>query len=298
MMAIERKGDEGIASQVFDNADFGYYKVTIERPKRLKAQFTPERIADLRFDKGLRESMQWAWEKFGEEVYSNLAKHAKEITEWAEKNELNLNAKQSKTLINPDLWEKQLNLLNITTQLMKKIGKDEYSDFNLFSEKVDDALKSLKVKLSASEKNAILNAVSWYDPNAEKVIKGTVKLSGDKLKELVEHLDCDEKQLPDYGYYPISKKGEYLEYETESDLRDTESVPLKENIHAYFAREVKPHVEEAWINMDATKIGYEISFNKYFYRHKPLRSIEEVSADILKLETESDGLIRDILTLA
>jgi len=298
MKAIERIGDDGIASQVFDNADFGYYKVTIERPKRLRAQFTKERIADLRFDRSLREPMEWAWEKFGEDVYTNLAKHAKEITEWAEKNELNLNAKQSKAIINPDLWKKQLNLLNTASQLMKKIGSAEYADFNLFSEKVDDTLKSLKVKLSASEKNAILNAVSWYDPDAEKVIKGTVKLTGDKLKELLDHLDSEEKHLADYGYYPASKKGEYLEYETESDLRDTESVPLKKNIHQYFLDEVKPHVAEAWINLDATKIGYEISFNKYFYRHQPLRSIEEVSADILQLENESDGLIRDILTLA
>ena len=87
-------------------------------------------------------------------------------------------------------------------------------------------------------------------------------------------------------------------YETESDLRDTENVPLKENIYSYFLREVKPHVAEAWINLDATKIRYEISFNKYFYRHKPLRSIEEVTADILALENESDGLIREILNLA
>jgi type I restriction enzyme M protein len=74
-------------------------------------------------------------------------------------------------------------------------------------------------------------------------------------------------------------------------------VPLKENIYDYFLREVKPHVSEAWINPDATKIGYEISFNKYFYRHKPLRTIEEVSADILKLEEESEGLIREILNI-
>jgi type I restriction enzyme M protein len=63
-------------------------------------------------------------------------------------------------------------------------------------------------------------------------------------------------------------------------------------------REVKPHVPEAWINLDATKIGYEISFNKYFYRHTPLRTLEEVSADILALERESDGLIAEILNLA
>lgn len=124
------------------------------------------------------------------------------------------------------------------------------------------------------------------------------KITGDKLEELLEHLGCEESQLPDFGYYPVNAKGEYVQYETESDLRDFENVPLKDNIHQYFLKEVKPHVSEAWINPDGTKIGYEISFNKYFYRHKPLRSIEEVSAEILQLERESDGLIREILNLA
>ena len=163
---------------------------------------------------------------------------------------------------------------------------------------MDNVLKTKEAKLSAPEKNAILNAVSWYDANAEKVLKGTVKLVGDKLSQLLQHLGCKENQLADYGYYLSEKNGEYLEYETESDLRDNENVPLKENIHDYFLQEVKPHVSEAWINIDATKIGYEISFNKYFYRHKPLRTIEEVSTDILQLEQKSDGLIREILNLA
>ena len=175
------------------------------------------------------------------------------------------------------------------------MGNTLYTDFNAFKVKVDEVIKVQKLKLSASEKNAILNAVSWYDADAEKVIKGIVKLTGDKLEKLLAHLDCTENELADYGYYPTSKKGEYITYETESDLRDTENVPLKEDIHSYFLREVKPHVEEAWINLDATKIGYEISFNKYFYQHKPLRAIEAVTADILALEKESDGLIAEIL---
>jgi type I restriction enzyme M protein len=294
----ETKEETGIASKLFDNTDFGYYKVTIERPKRLKAQFTAERIAELRFDKTLREPMVWAYETFGEKVYTDIAKYEKEITEWCEKNELNLNAKQSKTLVSEALWTKQLELLNTATALMKAIGNAEYNDFNVFKEKVEEVLKAKKVKLSSSEKNAILNAISWYDATAEKVIKGITKLSGDKLAQLLEHLDCKENDLANYGYFATIKKGEYLEYETESDLRDTENVPLKENIYSYFLREVKPHVDEAWINLDATKIGYEISFNKYFYRHKPLRAIEEVSNDILKLEDLSDGLIREILNLA
>lgn len=303
MQAVERSinpatnEEEGIAAQVFDNTDFGYYKVTIERPKRLKAQFTEERIAELRFDKALREPMQWAYETFGEELYTNLAKHERAITDWAEKQELNLNAKQNKALVSKDTWQKQLDLLHTAKQLMLAVGTDEYSDFNIFRTKVEEALKAEKSKLSASEKNAILGAVSWYDADAEKVIKGTVKLAGEKLNQLLEHFECTESQLADYGYYPTAKKGEYIEYETESDLRDTENVPLKENIYQYFLREVKPHVTEAWINMDAIKIGYEISFNKYFYRHKPLRAIEEVSKDILQLEVESDGLIREILNL-
>lgn len=80
-------------------------------------------------------------------------------------------------------------------------------------------------------------------------------------------------------------------------MRDTENVSLKEPIYDYYLREVQPHVSEAWINLDATKIGYEISFNKYFYQHRPLRSISEVTKDILDLEKQSDGLIAEILAL-
>lgn len=306
LQAIERVSDEGIAAKVFDNQDFGYYKVSIERPKRLKAQFSEERIAELRFDKSLREPMAWAYETFGDEVYTNLEKHQKAILDWCEKQELNLNAKQANSLTNLATWQKQLDLLSTAQALMAAIGTAEYNDFNVFRNEVDAQLKASKGKdkaslvstarpISASEKNAILNAVSWYDPTAEKVLKGISKLSNEKLENLLEHLGCTESQLADYGYFATQKAGEYIEYETESDLRDTENVPLKENIYDYFLREVKPHVSEAWLNLDATKIGYEISFNKYFYRHKPLRSLEDVTNDILALETESDGLIAEIL---
>jgi type I restriction enzyme M protein len=295
LRSVERTGEEGIAAQVFDNSDFGYYKVTIERPKRLKAQFRADLIADLRYDKYLREPMEWAYGEFGNELYTQLTKHVPALKAWCEKQELDLTTKQQKILFSADTWRKQLDLLNAATALMQAVGTDEYRDFNVFRDKVDSALKAAKLKLSASEKNAILNAVSWYDAEAEKVVKGTSKLNAEKLEQLLTYLGCTETDLPDFGYYPTSRKGEYTEYETESDLRDTENVPLKEEIHAYFLREVKPHVAEAWINLGATKIGYEISFNKYFYRHTPLRSLEDVTTDILALEEESDGLIREIL---
>ena len=83
-------------------------------------------------------------------------------------------------------------------------------------------------------------------------------------------------------------------YEADPLLRDTENVPLHEEIDEYFAREVLPHVPDAWIDREATKIGYEISFTKYFYRYQPLRSVEEIVADLWALETETEGLLHRI----
>lgn len=295
---IDRTGDDELAAKVFANSDFGYYKVTIDRPARLKAQFTAECIAPLRFDKSLKEPMEWAYETYGDRIYEDLPALEKELLEWCEKNDLDLNAKKRKALTSLATWNKHKKRWENATQLWKAIGTEEYSNFNDFSEQVNAALKASKTKLSASEKNQILTAVSWYDENAEKVIKKRQKLSGDKLDQLLHHLGCTADQLPDYGYYPSGKKEEYIIYENQTDLRDSESVPLAESIHDYFLREVKPHVAEAWIDLDKTKIGYEISFNKYFYQHKPLRSLEVVSAEILALEQENEGLIMDILNLS
>ena len=295
---IEREGDDGLAAKVFNNSDFGYYKVTIERPARWKAQFTAERIAELRFDKAIKEPMVWAYSTYGDKVYTDMKKIEKELLNWCEKNDLDLNARNRKALTTTANWKKNKNLLDIATQLLEAIGAGEYNDYNQFSEQVDKELKASNTKLTASEKRQILAAVSWYDEDAEKVIKGKQKLRGDKLDQLLTHLDCTIEQLPNYGYYPSGKKDEYIIYETETDLRDSESIPLQESIHSYFLREVHPHVPEAWIDLDKTKIGYEISFNKYFYQHKPLRSIEEVTKDILELENRSEGLIKDILSLS
>lgn len=286
----------GIAAQVFDNADFGYYKVTVERPKRLKAQFTQERIAPLRYDKSVAEPMQWVYQTYGDRVYTELSALKEEILAWCEQNEVNLSAKQRKALTNPVTWEKQRALLKIAQQLLDHLGDALYNDFNAFKLEVDAALKTLKIKPpGSSAKNALYAAVSWYDAEAERVIKKKQKLKPEALTMLLERWQCTEAQLPDFGYYPTDQPGEFLIYETESDLRDYENVPLKDNIYPYFLREVRPHVAEAWLNLDATKIGYEISFNKYFYRHKPLRAPETVAADILALEKENEGLIMDIL---
>jgi type I restriction enzyme M protein len=286
----------GIAVQIFDNIDFGYYKVTIDRPDRRRAQFSAERLEPLRFDKSLREPMEHLWAEHGDKVYEPgfLKSQAKAIQAWCEEHEIALNAKQRAKLIETGLWLRQQELIGVGHSLMQAVGTEETADFNAFRNRVAKILKARKIKLSATEKNAILNAVSWYAGDAEKVIDKSLTFTKGELEAVTSRLDCGIDELGDFGLY-AQPDGNWLTYESSTDLRDSEAVPLKDSIHRYFKAEVKPHVPEAWINLDTVKIGYEISFNKYFYRHKPLRSLAEVTRDILALERRADGLIADIL---
>lgn len=294
---LDANGDpQGIAVKIFDNRDFGYRKVSIERPDRRRAGFSAARIEPLRFDKSLREPMQWLWNEHGDKVYTAgfLKQQSKALLTWCEAQGISLNAKQRGKLLDDKHWLRLRELLAAATTLMDAIGTEETSDYNAFRTDVAKAIKAGKLKLGASDRNAILNAVSWYDETAEKVIAKRHRFSASDLDELTTRLDCTAAELADFGYVK-QPDGGYVSYEPATDLRDSESVPLKDQIHRYFLAEVKPHVPEAWINLDSVKIGYEISFNKYFYRHKPLRSLEEVTRDILALEQQADGLIADIL---
>jgi type I restriction enzyme M protein len=287
--------NQGI-SKVFDNNDFGYYKVTIERPLRLAAQFTSERVATLRFVPALREVMEWAYEKWGNAIYKDLDKHKTTIEAYLEQEGIELNKKQRDLLFALQTWEKQRDLMIVGERLMEAIEDELSLDFNQFLVAVDTALRLLQIKLSNSEKNQILNAVSWRDEAAAGVIKKVHKLKGESLRDLLTELNTNKEHLPNFGYWPGDKAGQWIEYEPDSELRDTENVPLKDDIHGYFVREVRPHVEDAWIALDKTQIGYEISFNKYFYQHKPLRSLEEVTAEILQIERETEGLLKRLVS--
>ncbi|TGM78414.1 SAM-dependent DNA methyltransferase [Leptospira mtsangambouensis] len=137
----------------------------------------------------------------------------------------------------------------------------------------------------------------------EDAISKITKLYGDfRESEYCKIFDND-----DFGYHRITverpkldeagkplydKKGKPL---ADSDLRDFENIPLKENIESYFQKEVLPHVSDAWIDHEKTKVGYEINFTKYFYKYKPLRSLAEIRRDILALEEETQGMIGDII---
>jgi type I restriction enzyme M protein len=101
-----------------------------------------------------------------------------------------------------------------------------------------------------------------------------------------------ERPLVENGKRILDKKGNL---KPDIKLRDTENIPLKEDITSYMKREVLPHVPDAWVDEKKTKIGYEINFTKYFYQYKALRSLADIKADILALEEETDGLIKTVM---
>jgi len=298
-------------SKVFRNRDFGYYKVTIERPLRLSAQFTPERVATLRFVPALAAVMEWAYGRWGDDIYTTLADHKQAIEDHLEQEEISLTAKNRKALFTAKTWTAQRDLMQVAEQLMESMGQDEWNNFNTFSIAVSDLVKELGLKLSASELRQIFNAVTWRDESAAKVVKKAHKLKGEKLEALLASLGTTEEHLADFGYWPTEQAGVWMEYETDSELRDTESIPLNyaltpnpspnfgrggQQIHDYFLQEVRPHVEDAWIALDKTQIGYEVNFNKYFYQHQPLRKLETVVEEILALEEKTEGLLKRLVS--
>ena len=95
----------------------------------------------------------------------------------------------------------------------------------------------------------------------------------------------------------IDGRSAVVEYEPDTDLRDTEQIPLQEEggIEAFLRREVLPYAADAWYRPDNVKVGYEISFTRYFYKPKPMRTLTEIRADIMALEQETEGLMAEIL---
>lgn len=251
-------------SKIFDNDDFGYWKITVDRPLRLKANITQEAAEGLRFHKSLQDEMQWVYGKFGDKVYEGLKAFKADIEKWLEKNETKISPANKKKLFDRKFWETQRKMMKIALMLFEEMGNREYSNFNLFQHDVNEALKLLKIKLTASEKKMIFNAVTWKDEEAEAVIKKT-------------------------------EKDGTVVYESDSDLRDSEQIPLYEDIEKYFKREVLPYVPDAWIDHSKTVKGYEISFTRYFYQYEPPRSLEEIVADIAKLQEETEGLLELII---
>lgn len=289
------QSDEKVSvnSKIFDGDDFRYYNVTIERPLRLRSQFNQLKIDELLFDKGDIEMSKWLYENYGEKVFDGLDEELVSIKEYLAENEIKMTEKKLSGLVSPLKWNERKKMMEAAHQLMKAVGAEIFMDYNEFSAKVTAAAKSLSLDVKGAALNAIMRAMSETDPDAAPVIKKEVKANSKEIELLTGKLKVDKSLLADYGYYE-GKKGNYIEYETDSDLRDSEKIPVKENIYEYFQREVRPYVKDAWINLPPTKIGCEISFNKYFYRPIPLRSLTENEADILALDEQSQGFIKSL----
>ena len=149
----------------------------------------------------------------------------------------------------------------------------------------DAAIRRRNVKLSAGDLKQIIGAVSWRDESAAPVIKKV-------------HKPGKAKADPLRGLYDVKVDGKaaVVEYEPDSELRDFEQIPLLEEggIEAFIRREVLPYTPDAWIVEADTKIGYEVSFTRHFYQPPQLRTLAEISADILALEQETEGLLNEI----
>lgn len=266
-------------SKIFDNDDLGFNKITVERPLRLKVEFTQEAIENLRFDNSLDEPMRIIFELYKNKVYDGLSKEKKIIEKIFEEQEIKIKPAEFKKLFDNKFWNEQKELMQIASKLFEIFGNKIFMDYNEFIKLFDKELKRLNISTSATQKKKILSAVSQRDEEATRVIKKIHKSSVEKEPEL-------------YGFFIEGKN--FVEYESDSELRDYESIPLKQNIEEYFKSEVLPHVSDAWINKEKTIKGYEISFTKYFYKFKPLRDVKDIEADIKKAFEASKTLLDEI----
>ena len=298
---VEKEADDDkVASKIFDGDDFRFYSVTIERPLRLRSQFNALRIDEMLYDSGELELSKWLFQTYGKRVFEGLDSEVPNIKEYLQDNDLKLTDKKLSNLISTKKWMERKQLMETAKQLMKEVGTDVFMDFNLFLTKITEAAKALNLDVKGTVLNVIARAMSVTDPEAKPVVKKQHHVGSKDVEKLVDIYGIDKKRLADYGYFPGEKGSyvcQYIEYETDSDLRDTEKIPVKEDIYEYFQREVRPYVADAWINLPPTKIGCEISFNKYFYKPVPLRTLEENERDILELDRQSQGFIQSLFNL-
>ncbi len=289
--------DDKIASKIFDCDDFRYYNVTIERPLRLRCQMNALKVDELLFDKGEMELSRWLYQTYGERVFKGLDNELPAIKEYLNDNDIKLTDKKLAKLISTKDWNARQALKQAAQSLLRAVGTEVYMDYNIFYDLLSNAAKQQKLDIQAATLKAIARAMSEPDPDAAPVVKKEHKATSKEIEELTEVYGIARERLGDYGFYPV-KKGMWVEYETDSDLRDTEKIPVKEDIYQYFLREVRPYVADAWINLPPTKIGCEISFNKYFYKPTPLRTLEENERDILELDRQSQGFIQSLFETA
>ena len=250
---INGKPESRVISRIFNNREFGFLKVTVERPLRMNFEATPERIAKL--DE--------------QTAFANLAKSKK---------------RKDAAAVESEIEERRKRQDAICAMIATLEGNGRYMDREIFEADVTRAAKCAGLKILAPIKKAIFAALGERDQDA-----GICR---------------DSKGRP----------------EPDSELRDTENIPLppgtalplpmdfgpdkpnnrlaagfRNDIDAYIAREVLPHVPDAWANYGKTKIGYEIPINRHFYVYKPPRPLDQIEADITTLEGKIAGLLKGLV---
>jgi len=215
---------DGEHVRIFDNADFGYQRITVERPLQLNFAVNDERLLKV------REAKQFV----------NLATSKKRKDQ--EKAEAEIAEGK-------EMQQSILDALNTVSLCGVISNRDE------FTKLLRNAFKDSSVKVAPPLFKSILMALSERDDTAE--------------------ICTDKKGNP----------------EPDSELRDYENVPLTEEIVEYMAREVLPHVPDAWVDESKTRVGYEINFNRYFYKYTPPRPLEEIEADLKGIEAEIAGML-------
>ena len=220
-------------SKIFDTRDFGYRKITIERPLRLNFSASPQRIEKLKEQK----------------AFSDLATSKKKNIEEKATEEAAGHAQQEAMLA-----------------MLATLPDQLYKDRAIFEQALDKAAKGAGIKLAPPLRKAVLTALGERDESAAPCL--------------------DKDGNP----------------ELDPELRDTENMPLDQDIQAYFEREVQPYVPDAWVNTtirdhkdkQVGKVGYEINFNRYFYTYQPPRPLAEIEADIKAIERDILELLREV----
>lgn len=242
--------------KIFDNKEFGYLKVTIERPLRLNFNISNDRIENL----------------YSESAFANLYDE-----DQAEELELK---KQKQTIKKTELT--QLEKLyqgrelqeQIINALKMAISEKLYLNRDDFSRELEDILGD--IKLSNTLFKAVLMGLSERDETADYCYSGKKKESDTSLR--------------DTETIPLSIDIDGYEVDTEKHIKRE-----KQNIMDYVEKEVKPHVKEFWIDHSKTKIGYEIPFTRYFYKYEELRPFADIMLEIEELEKEIQAEIKKVI---
>jgi len=257
--SAKKKADKKtFGSKIFASHEFGYRRITIERPLRLSVQLTDERIETLRYESGaLNAPMQKVYEQYQAELdtyfgdFGNptrkrgkadndevprlrvgfpLKEVEAEVRGTVKADFADLKEKQIKDLLDPKTWNAQREVLDKAIQLQAAIGTDQHNDYNEFGGTLEQAIKKAGIALDAKQKKQIIAAVSWTNPDAEPVIKKVLKtrrVSEDKGKRKADLADASGYQSeadPTYGTFEY--RGQIVPFQPDSDLRDNEDVPL------------------------------------------------------------------------